>query len=271
MNIKTGDIVLQLDFDKDMLSKIAESVLSFFVTSEVAEFTVCVKSLENPKKLDYLIECKEGYTLIETPYFKTELNFKSNSGNMILFGEVNETVLLNAVKNLLVFYVLELGGIVLHASAIVKDNNAYVFAGPSGSGKSTLVDNAVDLDVLSEEVVAVLPGKQGYKAFALPYNGDQRLLHRTNKAYPLVGLHTLVHADEDNLISLSKAEFLAKAMIVPSGLEQKSSIDFLSRYANLVNKIDCYEFQFHKKSDLGSLIPSPSPKGEGSKGKNHGI
>jgi hypothetical protein len=63
--------------------------------------------------------------------------------------------------------VLARGGCLLHAAALVVDGAAHLCPGRSGAGKSTLAGLAGD--VLSDELVAVLPDGSGFRAHGTPW------------------------------------------------------------------------------------------------------
>jgi len=63
------------------------------------------------------------------------------------------------------------GGVLLHASAVVERERAWVFSGPSGSGKTTIAQLAGDRPVLNDETVTLRPGPRAHNAYATPFYG----------------------------------------------------------------------------------------------------
>jgi hypothetical protein len=51
-------------------------------------------------------------------------------------------------------------GMVLHASAVIRQGHAYVFAGKSGSGKTTMARLCRPARILNDEIIAVTIGKK---------------------------------------------------------------------------------------------------------------
>ncbi|MBI1847745.1 MAG: hypothetical protein HYR86_12325 [Candidatus Rokubacteria bacterium] len=86
-------------------------------------------------------------------------------------------------------YLLDDGGLVLHATAVVDAGWAVAFFGPSGSGKTTLAERLAGrgLAIVSDEAVVVRPAAEGWLAEGLPWRG------RALRA-PLAALVQLVQA-----------------------------------------------------------------------------
>jgi hypothetical protein len=118
------------------------------------------------------------------------------------------------ILRLLYFYsFLEAGGMLLHASGIVRRGRAYLFPGVSGAGKTTIVRHSPGLRVLSDEVVAVRIGHQDQSimAFGTPFFGDWGQPGEMIAA-PVRGLYFPRQASENRLRSLSPREVLSRLL-----------------------------------------------------------
>jgi len=60
-------------------------------------------------------------------------------------------------------------GLLLHATAVERNGQAYLFCGPSGAGKSTVAYLSWQYRVLGDDVVAVRKAKRGYHVFPTPW------------------------------------------------------------------------------------------------------
>jgi hypothetical protein len=66
-----------------------------------------------------------------------------------------------------------LGGVLVHASSIVRRERAFLFVGVSGAGKTTIARLSAPSRALSDEVSAVIPiGDGAYACHATPFWGD---------------------------------------------------------------------------------------------------
>lgn len=255
INISVGDLVLAMDIKEQALYNQALETFKFFITDKEEQLTINLsRSNMKNKRLD--LRYSEKAISVETEFFKTMIDFNSASAQMVIaYHQDQISILRNAVKNLFVFWVISLGGVVLHASAVVDKNRAHVFAGPSGVGKSTVVDNAQNRTVLSEEVVALLKSDFGYSAFALPYSGDERLSNRTNAKHQLESINILMHAKTNTRRELTKSQALAQLYILPAGVTKISEKNkLLKRYEEILTEVKCYKMGFLPNSSFWELF-----------------
>jgi len=100
------------------------------------------------------------------------------------------------------------GGVLLHASSVIRHGRAFVFFGRSGAGKSTLVGMAPpDATVLSEEISYVRLQHGVYLGCGTPFTGE---LNRRgdNADAPLAGLFHLAQGADDRIEALSRGDAL---------------------------------------------------------------
>lgn len=110
------------------------------------------------------------------------------------------------------FLLMQQGGVLLHASAVVHRERAWVFSGPSGSGKTTIAALAGDRPVLNDETVALRPGSRGFAVWATPFYGSGGpTMARVNAGAPLHALCFLKQAAEFAHRRLTAAEAVARA------------------------------------------------------------
>jgi hypothetical protein len=148
---------------------------------------------------------------------------------------------------------LKKDGFLLHAAAIVADDEAYVFFGPSGSGKTTVAEK-VGRGVITDEMIAIRRDSVRYRAFAVPWRG-QRL--NASPAPPLAGLFRLRQALETAFTPLSPTA--AVRQLLPSVFFPRADASEVSRFfeigGELVTQVPCYEMRFAPDGAFWDSIP----------------
>lgn len=89
-----------------------------------------------------------------------------------IFFIITALVQYQAIKHNIIF---------LHASSIVKNENAYLFIAPSGSGKSTIAHSVSDKYVLSDDVAVLKKVKDKFFIFSSPFDNKKRYNTRTKE------------------------------------------------------------------------------------------
>ncbi|MBU49577.1 MAG: hypothetical protein CL920_12850 [Deltaproteobacteria bacterium] len=113
---------------------------------------------------------------------------------------------------MLIHQLLRHDGLLLHASGVVSDNKAFIFAGASGAGKSTAAKNSPHAQLLSDELVILRPNKRGtFQAYGTPFYSTCGRLGEAIDA-PLHNLFFLVQSP-DNHIATMAPHMLYKQML----------------------------------------------------------
>ncbi len=108
---------------------------------------------------------------------------------------------------------VRLGGVLVHGAAFLEGDCSRVFFGPSGRGKTTLsrLAEKSGKKILTDESVAILPGRGGFWAWATPFYGELGKVS-VNAGAPLEMAALLQKAKKHGLIPISPNE-LFKQMI----------------------------------------------------------
>jgi hypothetical protein len=110
-------------------------------------------------------------------------------------GPLFERGLENFLRIVTASFLLEQGGFLLHASAVVRDGKAYVFFGPSGSGKTTVTRLSPEDIVLSDDLTMVVRRDDGGLAAAgIPFGLAHHRPPQHAGAFPIVSFNRLVQA-----------------------------------------------------------------------------
>lgn len=105
----------------------------------------------------------------------------------------------------------QLGGVLLHSAGVLRESRAYLFLGRSGAGKTTIsrICQAAGLEVLSDDMNAVLPAAGGAVVEKLPFAGDLGQTGKRVGGGDLAALFRLEQAPEHTLKPLAEPEAVA--------------------------------------------------------------
>ena len=88
------------------------------------------------------------------------------------------------------------GGFAMHAAGVMRNGRAFVFAGPSRAGKTTAVSLSAPDRSLGDDFAIALPGDNGWRAPALPFDNSERCDPSSSAAtYPMAGIWRLHQAE----------------------------------------------------------------------------
>ena len=109
-------------------------------------------------------------------------------------GPLFDRGLENFLRVLTASYILGRGGLLLHASGVVRGGRAYVFFGPSGSGKTTVTDLSPADTVLSDDLTLVVRHEGAFLAAGIPFGMAHHRVPQTAAAFPIAGLFRLLQS-----------------------------------------------------------------------------
>lgn len=155
------------------------------------------------------------------------------------------------------FLLLQDGGILLHASAVVNRGRAWVFSGPSGSGKTTIAGLAGDRRVLNDETIALRPRTDGWIASATPFYGSGGpVMARANEQAPLRALCFLRKSDRFALRRLSPAEAVGRGFpeVMLPKRDARVAEWLLAALATLAARVPAYDLAFAPRAALWDYL-----------------
>ena len=170
-------------------------------------------------------------------------------------GVQHEYALDSLLRILLTMVLLPRRGFLLHAATVVRDGQAYVFAGRSGAGKSTVASLSPAGTVLTDEISLLRFTDERWHAYGTPFWGEFRAAG-LNEHYPIAGIYSLVQSPEDRVELMSTKEILRA--LLPCVLFFTSKPDaneaLLQLLLGMVRQIPCYRLHFRRDAGFWTVV-----------------
>ncbi len=153
---------------------------------------------------------------------------------------------------------LEQGGLLLHASGVIRGGKGYVFFGHSTAGKTTAARLSLERDciILSDDMV-ILGFENGRPwLYGVPFRGRFPEAPRTNASAPLCGCYSIIKDKEHFVKSLLPSEAMARlAACVPFVMEDPFQVQrVLAVCAQIEKTTNIKELHFRKDAGFWEVI-----------------
>lgn len=159
---------------------------------------------------------KDNLITVVDSYSIGSLDWPAKSGK-IKINPINFLYSLGTfLRNIyILLVVLEDRGIALHAVAVLKDEEVYLFIGPSGAGKTTVAKLSSDRVILSDDLVMLKKLDGEFKIFPAPNWGDKQTGPRENRAYRINSMFKLIKDSQVYLERFRPSYALADIFTIP--------------------------------------------------------
>jgi hypothetical protein len=220
-----------------------------------AELTIHLFSDREPRaETELEVVCRSGTWRIERGDFRAEWNKHSGRGEV---WQRRSPYPLDSVLRILHTLILaEQGGFLLHASSMIRDGRALVFAGQSGAGKTTMCRLAPpDAILLTDEISFVRPVENTYCAFGTPFHGELAI-SGTNAFAPVEALYLLEHAEEDRVDGVSSRQALTQLLrnVLLFTQESESVSRVFASALDLVSRVPVRRLRFAPTPQVWSTV-----------------
>ncbi len=256
LEVAQNPICLTLS-DPFFIDKIAESYRGFLSGGEPKLVIHIHLSDEIPHMVSPcggVIREGPGFRISYT-YFSGNVDFAKGEGNLYTTPQRLTLALKIFSRNVFMFLLLDGNGLVLHALAVLKEKEAYVFFGPSGSGKTTAATLSAGHTILSDDLVFLQPAGGSYWVHPTPPWGDMQEGKRENRPYPLKAVFKLVKAEEIGMKKCNALQALSDVITFPPRSTDIIPADtLLNRFFHLVTGVPFYELRFVQERSFWPCI-----------------
>jgi hypothetical protein len=171
-------------------------------------------------------------------------------------GDLFDRGLENFLRVLTASCVLDSGGLLLHASGVVRRGRAYVFFGPSGSGKTTVTELSPDDIVLSDDLTLVVRHDGRYEAAGIPFGMAHHRVPETSESFPIASFNRLVQSLEVRREALTGARAVAEiAASLPFVMRAAGGAELaMDVTARVAAAVPVFRLQFRKDDDFWKVV-----------------
>lgn len=149
----------------------------------------------------------------------------------------------------------EAGGLMFHAAGILRRGKAYVFYGHSGSGKTTIAHLSAGEQIISDDLLLIMPSPEGWQAHATPF-WNQWHAQPPTVPEPLFGLFRLVKDQRVYLEPVSRAHAVAEmagsAPVISADPDRSQAL--LQRCQSILDTVPAYRLHFLKDTSFWRVI-----------------
>lgn len=275
MKLEIGDIAFELQTDLPFIQKQWDDLYADFVTEKNIPSRFSLHANSDALKLDrdppkdeheYIQYSDNGELIWRLHHSDDFQHFEFVDGNVMQIAPSGNVRAYCVAKSESAKYlmpeILYLNalmdteeGLLLHASAVVHDDKAYVFLGRSGAGKSTISQISYDkgLHILNDDRVIVRKKNGRFFAFGNPWHGTFGKFE--NRSYEIAGLYFIHKKPEHKTTPLSFDEaFAAFAKNVflwpPEG--RGSSWHF--KAADLISQVPSFKMDFARNAGFWEIL-----------------
>lgn len=195
-----------------------------------------------------------GRFLVERQDFVGSVDLRERSGQVVL-AEPDEISLDCFLRVAYSLALVEAGGLLVHASSLMREGKGYLFCGPSGSGKTTVARLSPDATLLTDEISIVMVSDAHAFCYGTPFWGE---LARggEHRSAPLVGIYFLHKAGRHAVEALRPRQSLER--LLPNVLffarEAELTARLLRISADLIEAVPCFDLSFRPDPGFWEVV-----------------
>ena len=198
----------------------------------------------------------DGLTLFQRSDFAGCLDLNARRGRAVFEKNAEPFAVESFLRVGYSLLAVEYGGLLLHSAGVLRDGHGYIFPGRSGTGKSTIASLATPTEtVLSDEMVVVRKGGDGYLVYGTPFYGTSSSAEH-NIAAPLQAAFLPVKDQAVYLKQARQAQALSKllASVLFFGQEPALNRRLMDIGADIVALVPFYELHFRRDGSFWECI-----------------
>jgi hypothetical protein len=193
---------------------------------------------------------------VESAGYAGELMLDDGLSRITVSLSAETFALQNYIRLVTAILTLRHGGLLLHASSVIRDGLGYVFFGPSGAGKTTAAYLSTAYLVTGDDLTAIRLDGNSVVLHGLPFRGSNRIVDTHPGTAPLARLLRLEQAPFDRLEAIPRG--IATAMLAAHAPWMNSIPAFQSRLFEVCEEVTVrvppQRLHFRKSSEFWTVL-----------------
>jgi hypothetical protein len=158
---------------------------------------------------------------------------------------------------LLIHYLTQIRGVILHACGIVIEERAILFLGESGAGKSTLArmwDKENGVHILSDDRVIVRKMDSEFRAYGTPWHGEAAF--GSPRQAKLERIFFLRHGKENSVKDMKDLDLVSQLLTCSFTplWDPQAMTNVLEFFSQVADKVTCQELTFRPEKSALALV-----------------
>jgi hypothetical protein len=158
---------------------------------------------------------------------------------------------------LLMYYLAQRNGVLIHAAGLCFQDRGYIFPGKSGAGKSTISRQLAGLNgyrFLSDDRIIIRKSNETFKAFGTPWPGEAGIA--ANTSVPLSGIFFISQASYNKIEEIKPQEATERIFPVVSipWYDKEVMVKILDFCEDLVSNVPVYELHFKPDIEVADVF-----------------
>jgi hypothetical protein len=198
----------------------------------------------------------DGLTLFQRSDFAGCLDLNARRGRTVFERNAEPFAVESFLRIGYSFLAVDRGGLLLHSAGVLRNGRGYIFPGQSGTGKSTIASLATPTEtVLSDEMVVVRKGGDGYLVYSTPFYGTNPSAE-CNIAVPLQAAFLPIKDQAVYLKPARPAQALSKLLAGVLFFSQEPALNrrLMNIGADIVAHVPFNELHFRRDGSFWECI-----------------
>lgn len=230
----------------------------YFIPSGETHLTIHIRNgnaSNAPRTNNQLIDFHHGVVKIQTDRMIGKIYIDRGSGELLVLEENSIAEIEYFIRAVYAILGFLHGGLLVHSAGIVHNGMTYLFFGHSGCGKTTVAKLSKDKNILSDDLILVLPVDGEWIAYGTPFWNPGWGSVKPGNA-PIHSIFRLIQGTTNNIEEINKslalAEIISSIPVIP--VIDIWVPELINRCLYMFKDINVYRLYFRKEPSFWGVI-----------------